>query len=102
MKLEPNQNTMLLTECKFHALLVTKGRDDTTGVRITIQSKQIQSENAVRLLGVTIDHRLTFDDHIYDLCRKAAARLNALKRLEGSKFCLFEFLLLPLDMAFFL
>ena len=46
-----------------------------------IQGKQIQSENAVRLLGAKIDHRLTFDDHISDLCRKAAVQLNALKRI---------------------
>ena len=74
---------MIANPNKFHAILVTKGRDDTTGVKLMIQGKQIQSENAVRLLGVKIDHRLTFDEHISDLCRKAAAQLNALKRLEG-------------------
>ena len=74
---------MIANPDKFHAILVTKGRDDTTGVKLMIQGKQIQSENAVRLLGVKIDHRLTFDEHISDLCRKAAAQLNALKRLEG-------------------
>ena len=41
-----------------------QGRDNTTGEKLTIQGKQIQSENAVRLLGVKIDHRLTFGDHI--------------------------------------
>ena len=74
---------MIANPDKFHAISVTKWRDDTTGVKLMIQGKQIQSENAVRLLGVKIDHRLTFDEHISDLCRKAAAQLNALKRLEG-------------------
>ena len=68
---------MIANPDKFHAVLVTKGRDDTVGEKLIIQGKKIQSENAVRLLGVKIDHRLTFDDHISDLCRKAAARLNA-------------------------
>ena len=77
------RNQMIANPDKFHAILVTKGRDDTTGVKLMIQGKQIQSENAVRLLGVKIDHRLTFDEHISNLCRKAAAQLNALKRLEG-------------------
>ena len=78
-----------------------------------IQGEQIQSEIAVRLLGVKVDHRLTIDDHISDLCRKAAAQLNALKRLTGymefysqrdlgSKLRLFEFDLLPVGMAFFI
>ena len=77
------RNQMIANPDKFHAILVTKGRDDTTGVKLMIQGKQIQSENTVRLLGVKIDYRLTFDEHISDLCRKAAAQLNALKRLEG-------------------
>ena len=74
---------MIANPDQFHAVLVTKGRDDTVGEKLIIQGKQIQSENAVRLLGIKIDHRLTFDDHISDLCRKAAAQLNALKRLKG-------------------
>ena len=77
------RNQMIANPDKFHAVLVTKGRDDTIGEKLVIQGKQIQSENAVRLLGVKIDHRLTFDDHIFDLCRKAAAQLNALERLRG-------------------
>ena len=50
---------MIANPDKFHTILVTKGRDDRTGGKLIIQGKQIQSENAVRLLGVKIDHRLT-------------------------------------------
>ena len=67
------RNQMIANPDKFHAVLVTKGRDDATGEKLMIQGKQIQYENSVRLLGVEIDHRLTFDDNISDLCRKAAA-----------------------------
>ena len=74
------RNQMIANPDKFRAALVTKGRDDTVGEKLNIQGKQIQPENAVRFLAVKIDHRLTFDDHISDLCRKAAAQLNALKR----------------------
>ena len=77
------RNKMIANPYKFHAVLVTKGRDDTTGEKLMIQGKQIQSENAVRLLGLKIDQRLNFDDHISDLFRKAAAQQNALKRLKG-------------------
>ena len=55
---------MIANPNKFHAVLVTNGRDNTRGEKLMIQGKQIQSENAVRLLGVKIDHRLTFGDHI--------------------------------------
>ena len=75
------RNQMIENLDKFHAFLVTKGRDDTVWEKL-IQGKQIQSEIAVRLLGVIVDHRLTFDDHISNLSRKAVAQLNALKRLK--------------------
>ena len=45
------RNQMIANPDKFHAVLVTKSRDDTTGKKLMIQGKQIQSENAVRLLG---------------------------------------------------
>ena len=48
-------------------------RDDTTGGKLIIQSKQIQSENAVRLLGVKIDHRRTFDEHSSEVESRCAA-----------------------------
>ena len=48
------KNQMIANPDKFHAVLVTKGRDDTTGEKLMIQGEQIQSENAVRLLGVKI------------------------------------------------
>ena len=79
------KNKIIANPDKFHAILVTKRRDDTTGVKLTIQGKQLQSENAVRLLGVKIDHSLTFDEHISDLCRKAAAQLNSYPGYQSLK-----------------
>ena len=61
---------MIANSDKFHAILVTKGRDDATGEKLMMQGEKSQSENAVRLLGVKIYHSLICDDHISDLCRK--------------------------------
>ena len=36
----------------------------------------------VTLLGITIDNRLSFDDHISKLCNKASMQLNAIFRLK--------------------
>ena len=36
-----------------------------------------------KLLGVTLDYKLNFDPHISNLCKKAAAQLNVLKRLKS-------------------
>ena len=49
---------MIANPDKFHAVLVTKGRDDTTGEKLMIQGKQIQSDNAVRLLSIQLNSLL--------------------------------------------
>ena len=45
--------------------------------------KSIQSEENVKLLGVTLDYKLNFDQHISNICKKAASQLNVLKRLKS-------------------
>ena len=42
----------------------------------------IKSEEAVKLLGVTLDYRLDFDPLISNLCKTAATQSNVLKRLK--------------------
>ena len=39
------------------------------------------SSSLVKLLGITIDNDLKFDDHITKICRKANSKLSALSRL---------------------
>ena len=39
-------------------------------------------KNLVKLLGITIDNELKFDDHITKICRKANSKLSALSRLS--------------------
>ena len=46
-----------------------------------LRGHEIESEDLVTLLGVTIDYKLTFENHIQELCQRASAQLNALKGL---------------------
>ena len=41
----------------------------------------LETENDVCLLGMDIDYKLSFQKHISSLCKKASAKLNAIKRL---------------------
>ena len=41
----------------------------------------MKTQESVTLLGVTIDYKLSFEEHVSNLCQKAFAQLNALKRL---------------------
>ena len=75
---------MIANPNKFHALFVEKDQTNTCGINLDFQRHSIKSEETVKLLGVTLDYKLNFDPHISNLCKKAAAQLNVLKRLESS------------------
>ena len=75
-------NEMIANPEKFHAILLRKNQTNTSGEQININGKMIKSEETVKLLGVTLDYRLDFDTHISNICKKAAAQLNVLKRLK--------------------
>ena len=77
------QNEMIANPNKFHALFVKKGQTNTCGINLDFQGHSIKSEETVKLLGVTLDYKLNFDPHISNLCKKAAAQLNVLKRLKS-------------------
>ena len=73
------QNEMIADPKKVHTLLLRKNQTNTSGEQININGKIINSEETVKLLGVTLDYRLDFDPHISNLCKKAATQLNVLK-----------------------
>ena len=77
------QNEMIANPEKFHAILHRKNRTNTSGEKINIDGEIINSEETVKLLGVTLDYRLDFDPHISNICKKAATQLNVLQRLES-------------------
>ena len=45
----------------------------------TIELKQVSSQ---KLLGVTIDQKLCFDDHIDELCDKLCQRIAVLSKIK--------------------
>ena len=44
--------------------------------KLQIGNNEIESENSVALLGITIDNRLSFDDHIAKICKKSSMQLT--------------------------
>ena len=44
----------------------------------TLQSKNVSEE---KILGITIDNKLTFKSHLKNICKKANQKLNALARI---------------------
>jgi len=72
-----NGNYMKSNNDKCH--LVISSHDE---VSIRIGCDEIVNEKSVKLLGVIIDQKLNFSEHVTILCQKASRKLHALARIS--------------------
>ena len=49
---------------------------------MSISDNTIISSNMMKVLGVTLDSKLSFDKHISNICNKASAQIQVLKRMS--------------------
>ena len=68
--MKPNDDKCHLLVCNHDQLFVTLGNE------------KIVTTNSVELLGVTIDNKLNFTDHVSELCKKGNQKLHALVRIS--------------------
>ena len=61
---------------KCHALLSSDKK-----VHVNIDNAKIENSKFEKLLGVTLDSRLTFEKHIQQICGKASSKLKVLARI---------------------
>ena len=58
------------------------GKSTRQSIILNINNVKIKESSSVVLLGFTIDHRLTFKDHINILFCRASFKLHALRRIR--------------------
>ena len=73
-------NMMEANPTKFQAIILLRNVDDSTN--IPIRDNIVPSAKQVKLLGVTIDDKLDFHQHVSIICRRAGAQLRILQRLS--------------------
>ena len=74
----------LVNPDKPQVILLDKGRFDNTNIEVEIVNGKIRSTLSVKLLiGVHIDGKLNFNEHINEICKSAGNQLNSLIRLKS-------------------
>ena len=69
---------MIVNPGKFQAIIIDKKKKCFTNETLKIGDKIIKDSSSLKLLGVQIDDQLNFNLHIFNICRSAANKLNAL------------------------
>ena len=74
-----HDNYMKANPSKFQAICFSK---DNVSLDIIIADNTIKTERVVKLLGVELDDRLSFTQHVTSICKKAARQVNAMRRIS--------------------
>ena len=74
------ENQMKANPSKFQTIIF-KHRSNEAVCELNISNDTIKPVSCVKLLGVTLDDKLCFDDHISRLCTRAASQTNAFRRI---------------------
>ena len=92
---------MIVNPAKFQAIVVKRNNKMKDSYSLNINQEVINSENCVKLLGVEIDNKLSFEKYISILVKRASNQLNAISRIQKfmglkekeillNSFCLFK------------
>ena len=76
------QNSLKANPEKFQTILISSHGCDVDGLMINVENKTMSSTERMEVLGVKIDHKIYFTEHISDMCIKAGRQLKILQRLK--------------------
>ena len=72
-------NYLQMNPDKCKLLISNRDKD----LSLIINNEVIECSKSVKLLGVTIDNKLDFNEHVSKLCKKVSAKLHALARVSN-------------------
>ena len=73
---------MIVNPDKFQAIVVKRNNKMKDFYSLNINQEVINSENCVKLLGVEIDSKLSFEKYISTPVKKAINQLNTISRTQ--------------------
>ena len=72
-------NRMKTNSDKYHLLI----NNTKESFQIKIGNETVGNSKYEKLLGVKVDHELSFNEHVSSLCKKTSQKLNALSRIAS-------------------
>ena len=75
-------NSMKANVDKFQGIILSGGRNNTA-IQFSLDDVDIAFVQKIDVLGVCIDGKLNFNEHVCRICSKASAQISALQRLTG-------------------
>ena len=76
------ENDNIVNPDKFQAIVIKKDKNMNEEYKLRLGNVEISTKAKVELLGIQIDEKLNFDEHVSYLCKKASNQLNAISRLQ--------------------
>ena len=77
---------MVLSDTKTKSMLVTgkrlESKLDTSSLNLQLNGTELEQVKCQKLLGVTIDNKLSFDDHVDQLCKKLSQKIAILRKIR--------------------
>ena len=76
-----NNNQTTANPDKFQSIILSRDRVDQFD--ISLDGHVISRGNSLKMLGVTLDDNLNFNEHVRNICQTASCQINALKRISN-------------------
>ena len=73
-----NNNYFKMNIDKCHLLVTNHDQD----VSVNIDGELIEGSNTVKLLGIKIDNKLNFNEHVSNICKKVSLKIHVLSRVS--------------------
>ena len=77
------ENYMVLNVGKYHFMFLGKNTENET---FMFKGTIMNNSKEEKILGVTVDNRLTFRSHIRNLCKKSFSKISALSRISNQLY----------------
>ena len=93
-------NFLIANKDKYQAMVIRENKPNDKEIEVKVNEMEIEQTSSMKLLGVSIDDRLNFTEHIKNVSTRASQRVGVIFRLRNlipteTKLLLYKTAILP-------